>query len=492
MRHITDIDIVTCPPSRCLRKHSVIWVALLVVGATFGYSAVLMVAAALEVPSRGFTIPYRLTFLAFCILLLFRSRRTIIGNLRQSWLMIAFSTFWVLYGLRLLLDIYIEPVELRLSPLDYLYLSLGGSLIPALAFGATPPSRELPRVFLILAVFGGITTLVSTWMFRDFIGVNIGRIGTEKTDIALGALSIGYMASSLAVLGFFMIIQRRSRQSVLGGAALVSIAFVPLAISASRGPVTAITSCLLIHLIARIRTGKPAWSLLLALGLAGSSSLLYELLVLTGSNLVSRFDQLTQDGMSVSDLRIRLWIDAWSQFLASPLLGSGLEEKLTLYYPHNILIESYMATGVVGGTAFLLFLIGALHLSFKILFNKALCDMAGWIPLLFIHYSIYGMLSGAIYTNVGFWAFGIAQIAILRHSNSALHLTIHAWHASQLDCRVSSDFPPSPFPATLPHFEFQTPSSTLKTTKEESPSKPPPPSPAFPNPNNRKANTPAK
>ena len=414
------------------------WTFLLCIGVAYGYRATILLAAALHIPSRALTVPYRIVFLAFTLFILLRYRRVVIWSFSVSPLMQCLGIFWALYGVRLLCDLFLFPADLRYRPWEYVSLAFGGTLLPALAFAHQTNWNTYRKAFRPFLVGAFLTTLISAWLFRDILGTSFGRINFGSTGIAFGSLNAGYLASSVVVMGTYLIIERRSRSQIIIGAILCSLAIPSLALGASRGPVLAILVCVAVHLYAQFRRRNFQWSLLLILAAVVSLPILRYSFDLLGSNLFLRFHNPDIQNLAHANTRISIWKDALSQFSENPLVGAGLEVSNWQLYPHNIVIESFLATGLIGGLAFVIFLTGTWLKAIRLLCQPASARSVGWIGLLFIHYSINGMFSQSIYSNVGFWAFGIAVIAASQYPNvaSALATRVDPKHDSALAVRL--------------------------------------------------------
>jgi O-antigen ligase len=99
-------------------------------------------------------------------------------------------------------------------------------------------------------------------------------------------------------------------------------------------------------------------------------------------------------------IREILYHDAWQQYLNHPIVGSSFVEENSRLYPHNIVIESFMATGTFGGSCFVLLILISLWRSFKLI--KRAPEMA-WVPICYMQYLLGAMFSGGIYANVLLW-----------------------------------------------------------------------------------------
>jgi hypothetical protein len=90
------------------------------------------------------------------------------------------------------------------------------------------------------------------------------------------------------------------------------------------------------------------------------------------------------------------------------LIGSRLELP-RFGYPHNLLIEAVLSTGIIGGTLFLIMFIGCFIKSIKILINN---NPWGWLGLLYIQYAVQSLASGSLYTSNVFWHLSFILICL--------------------------------------------------------------------------------
>jgi O-antigen ligase len=98
---------------------------------------------------------------------------------------------------------------------------------------------------------------------------------------------------------------------------------------------------------------------------------------------------------------------AWREYQDNPILGSSIVERQWLSYPHNAVLESFMATGTFGGVAFVLMMAIATWRAFRIMRRDV---SISWLPLCFFQQLIGAMFSGGIYGN--FVLFGLTGIML--------------------------------------------------------------------------------
>jgi O-antigen ligase len=128
-------------------------------------------------------------------------------------------------------------------------------------------------------------------------------------------------------------------------------------------------------------------------------------------NFLKRFSVFgTEDDLS-SIQRNQSYAGAFTQFLESPLLGDSLEERTSLFYPHNLILESLMSVGVIGTVPLLFVLIACFHRATKLIRIRS---PHGWIALIFIQQLVASQFSGAIYTSDTLWVC-IAVLLSIKH-----------------------------------------------------------------------------
>jgi O-antigen ligase len=113
--------------------------------------------------------------------------------------------------------------------------------------------------------------------------------------------------------------------------------------------------------------------------------------------VITRFTDIADDTSSVE--RWDMLSGGFIQFLKEPLLGSFLEERISREYPHNLVVESFMATGLVGGTLFVLYYVASIRSMAGVLFQTGL----SFISLATLSVIILSLFSGGLSFSVDFW-----------------------------------------------------------------------------------------
>ena len=93
--------------------------------------------------------------------------------------------------------------------------------------------------------------------------------------------------------------------------------------------------------------------------------------------------------------------DAWGQFLENPIFGSAVVEMNSRTYPHNMVVESFMAIGLIGGLLFSTILLVSIGFSLKLILQRS---QSSWLAMLFIQTAIGCQFSGSLSFDPFFWA----------------------------------------------------------------------------------------
>lgn len=374
----------------------------------FGFHVFLNLAVAAGVSTRLGTVPVRGLALGMSlttlVIWLLRGRPMYRG---KAWLVLL--GFWGLYGLRILYEW--DNHDLISSGKDYLIFGYGVCLLPMIGFMVCFREDAMRWAFRVVLATGFIACLSCGWIYRNFFGGFYGRL--EKGQIvgdyvSVSPLTISYMGSSFIVLGIYLLFDRAksgspTRQLLLALAA-IAVGTVPLLLGASRGSLVAIAFATFCMISVRMNRSRDWFTIALGLVvLGGFVTWLYLYSSGVGSDLMTRFlnigsDMSLQTGRSG---RLVIYQAAWIEFWESPHTGSGLILNAIGFHPHNMILESFLATGLIGGGLFVAFVSVCLWRAVQLLRIRS---EFGWVAVLFLHYFIYGQLSTSITTNSFFWA----------------------------------------------------------------------------------------
>jgi hypothetical protein len=379
--------------------------SLALTGNLVGFLMVSYIPDALGVNSRVATIPFRALMLAFLIYACGRILKS--GHLRMqispTSLLVIF--FWVAYCLRFFVDAAVLQVPLGSSPAE-MALYLFGIVIPTFIVLYLIRDIGLYRRALTWTLLGlGTCCLISMLRTRTARDLAKSGIGYDANDV-VNHILYGHMGVTAVILGLFVFLRigRAGEpwyiRSLGGGVACLGV-FTVFA-SGSRGALIAGVFLVPVVFYLGWRRGSRVLtvSACLALGFVFSATVGY--LSSNGMRLdrvMLSFTAYNAEGNSVY-YRQSMLRDAWREYLEHPLTGSSIVERNTLSYPHNVILEGFMATGTFGGTAFVLLVLLASYRAFRFMSSD---PVTAWIPLCFLQQLIGSMFSGGLYGNMLLW-----------------------------------------------------------------------------------------
>jgi hypothetical protein len=374
--------------------------------------------------SRQITVPYRIVILAlnllyiFSILLASKQRKSDTKNglsvLWHSWISQLLLSFLVLYSFRLIYDISIRNIASLLEPSQYLFFWFLITLLPGLSFlflDYSIPSKYLRSTWISYFV---IALLAIPASLNTDLASTQGRLSGE----ALNSITLGHYGVSLVLLSTYLFLN--FQYEIWGSAEKILRLIYPLAallgclivfLSSSRGPIVALSICLPLVLIGSRKINIRLLIILMSLffGSIWASSFALG----SGSSFLDRFstisDEIGEEEVGASMSRGGLARLAFQLFLDNPIIGFGVEIP-NGGYPHNIVLEAFMALGLIGGTIFMLIVLGASRKALLMVLHSN--HQWGWLGIIFIQYLIAVMFSGNLYSSDTFWYLLFAVVGV--------------------------------------------------------------------------------
>lgn len=348
----------------------------------FSYPAIALVTSMVDMDNRIPAVTLR-------IIVFFIALYVIAGTYRDGrWLR---KNYWVmafalLYLARLLYDWLIAGIPKVEEALTFYLVAC---LVPCLASGmAGIIALGEKRAAWQLALVGG--SVCGLALLMSALGLGAARqydpwaTGGRLSFEALNPITLGHIGASTLIALLSITRSRMPRANFLVLIGLAAIAVSTMLAAGSRGPIISLACAGLVYAALTARLG---WILLIIVGVGA--------LALFGENsLIARFEGTATDESAL--IRLAIQGNAILQFLGSPILGSAYAELQSLEYPHNLIIETAMAMGLVG-----------LMLLFVVLFRTAriawrsLKDGRTLMPLLFVQAFIGAQFSGSIWGATG-------------------------------------------------------------------------------------------
>lgn len=383
-----------------------------------GYAAIAPIPVIFDVPSRYFSVPLRaVIFLATAFVIV---RRLLAWPaFRFTWFWLLFWSFWLLWSARVIVDGILNPSVLRLAAAEYLMMGIGMCALPALAVAIAGRKAALNSALAWLWMLGAFALGANIWLIARELdsgglpALFVSRQFTETLNpISLGALGASLVLSSIWSYvhqrpGSYLFKSMRAVALVMGSAAIIA--------GASRGPMVAVVIVAPLIFLSRVRLRRPGariFRLALLAGLGGLLLIAGALFVdIESMALFRRVDR----GLFEDSARIHLYKEGWNLLARHPFLGAGVEPLG--WYPHNLLLESFLLNGVVSGVIFFLMFS---YVVIKAVYAVLMGVSSAWIPLLFLQYAVGSLFSFAIYSSVPFWVLMTAVVAMCDSSGGSI------------------------------------------------------------------------
>jgi hypothetical protein len=365
--------------------------------------------------SQALTIPYRATVLLislyFLYCKLFVKNRDPIDNFldsktyfksREKIRIFPLTTvFLVMYLFRFFNDVHGEQLVFGKPEYYYSYLFLI-CLIPSIVFlmiDLKNPQKYLYISQLTLLSFSVIMLSRLSYLQKSKFYVQQGRLSSE----ALNPISLGGFSAMLIVISVYVILHDGNKFNHLIMKILpfpsIALGLYFLLSSASRGPIISTIVCLFLIFIS---SGKKILYMGFPVIATGFYVLVdYVLPSLQGEGVIKLDRLLTVNDVSADGRRdfFGLSIELISKNWHNTLFGYGIELP-KLGYPHNLILESFLTTGIIGGCIFSVVCIVVLMRAVDLVLSK---DPWGWVGLLYVQVLIVALVSGCLYNSSSFW-----------------------------------------------------------------------------------------
>ena len=339
----------------------------------------------LSIAARGFTL---LIVLAYLMLLVAH------GIFRPNIFFYLFFAFWLLYGIRILYDTTTSEWQLGRTSAEYYLFAFVLSFFCTIPFfvAVKYPLKQIEKwsfLFLvILNLLGLYNNLSAENLFVERLG------GNEK----LNPIAFGMQAALLLVLSILRLYKGCNKYLTLFLFLTLILGIGNLFLAASKSPIIFALISILLILYKSLKK-KILQTLIIIALIAGLGLIVFQFLDF--SNVIflalQRFMEIGEDTSSLE--RIDQLTGGYNQFIANPLAGSFLEEYVYKSYPHNLVLESFMATGILGGTLFSIFYFAAWYYTIK---NIILSNLA-FLPFISLSFLVMSLFSGGLSFFVDFW-----------------------------------------------------------------------------------------
>ncbi|WP_026810762.1 O-antigen ligase family protein [Arenibacter latericius] len=294
--------------------------------------------------SRFYSIPLRL-FLLFAMIYLIKNNIDNIKFNKYSKIIPLFIIFWCYYFIKIL---YTENIDLdftlgRTWP-EYIFYSLSFVIFPFITFTFLSLDKFRKAIVNGFIISGFVLGVIGVYLYGSLLTSGIGRINliTYQTgEAVLNPLSLSYSGALTIVLCIYklVIVGNLKKAEKIFLIITIGLSFALFLLGSSRGSIVALAFTLPLF----IAHSPSATKLKLILISVILTPFIIWAITASGSNIFDRVSNTSKDGGGGRDY---LWTNALSHFLESPIFGGRIE--IGGIYPHNLIIEILMATGIIG------------------------------------------------------------------------------------------------------------------------------------------------
>jgi O-antigen ligase len=309
------------------------------------------------------------------------------------------------YISRIFIDVFISPGALvgsiwnqAMGKIDFIGYCIGILLAFSLRYDPVYHSAKSFNFFWISLSVGLAVAYFLAYETYDF-DVNNVRYNANTT---INSIMYGQSGCALALVSLYGMINNPKKLFKLLFFATLLLGLISIAKAGSRSPVVVFFLISFVYIICR--WGKLKGILIVSVAIFLFILLLPQIISLlnsSGSSLAQRLTSLIVDRETSG--RDYIYANTWRLIQEYPFAGSSYVIRTGTGaggYPHNFILEVFMATGLIGFIPFVILLIISIIKSVRIIsFNSS----ASWICLLYLQIVAYGMFSTGIYTSQDFW-----------------------------------------------------------------------------------------
>tara|TARA_R110002050_G_scaffold69630_2_gene150686 strand:+ start:17686 stop:18906 length:1221 start_codon:yes stop_codon:yes gene_type:complete len=360
-----------------------------------GFYAILAITISLlgSSATRLITVPVRLLTTILMVSVIFYSyKKGKQFSKKEKIIKMLFFLFWSLYIIKLLWH-HSQGYHLRLNWIEYLFYALNFCILPFFMYMSISFETYKKTILDALIFSGFLMGLTTLYLYKDIITSGIGRISLiiyQNPDMeTLNPLMLSYASILGIMLCFYEILYNKSKTKwyTIYLWATIGLSVVMFLLGASRGSVLALfISILYLSYQADAKIKVRILGLILVL-----TPVLIWAVAASGSAVFERTSNSFDSGQTG---RESLWMTAWNEFTNYPILGGRIEIG---FYPHNIFIETLMATGILGFLILITILLKSLNRA--IVLPKIDSNFI-WVAIILIQGVCQHSFTGALYSSI--------------------------------------------------------------------------------------------
>jgi len=362
----------------------------LIVSVICGYEFLSFFPDLLDIENRTISVTFRILVGLVCLIIILKEKMQINRNVNFLFL------FMFLYVFRFLYETVVNGHLIVLPILDYWGYLILGSILPMLALLTKIDDKVLSKSLKIMFVILLFINIMGLMNNQEYV---LDAHGEERVradaNSGLNTITFANMALNLILASLLIMTKSRYKLFFL---IPIGIAVVNMGIAGSRGPILQLVLIAFFFWYKNHEKIKLKFVIPILISLTGIIyyfSTKYDAFKM----LTARFTE-SQTNEGGSDYSRFMYLKGgWEQFLNSPFVGDSVEVKPYGVYPHNMLVESFMSLGILGG----ILCIVILYVTFKKALLLLKKEEIIWLVLIFLSNLIVTFTSGSIVNNFKFW-----------------------------------------------------------------------------------------
>lgn len=347
-------------------------------------------------------IGYRGVSVVVCLLVIFQNLGIHYNKYNQRCITLLYI-FWSLLILRFVYDMYFRPdvsVLPAICTKTWSYMVVL-TIIPMISVSLSIKQIDFKQAFKWITILFSVAVLIA--FFRNYYYDTDDIEELSRISLAgLSSIGSGQLALTAIILSScYLLNEWKKQHSVLTLLLFAIIAIVGTIVmlrTGSRGPLLALVG--VGGMLAIAKTNRPMiWIIFLIVFVLFFNQIVDLLLHginVIAPNLYSRFMSKAESGGQFEN-RMFYYNSAIDAFRDNPIIGKQFAIYLPereMIYSHNILLDSIMQLGIIGGSLMLVIIIETLRLSYRLIRSSSCVT---WICLLFVQQLFYLMLSSSFY-----------------------------------------------------------------------------------------------
>lgn len=380
-----------------------------------GYSLISFIPLLLSVENTSISVPFRALSLLYILVIgyYYLTKRKIKINIFGY----LYLLFWLMYSIRIFNETLFNSETLGRSVSEYYLFAFFVTFIPSIVYYVKLNKEEIliaGKILWIICIIAAIGIIISY-----IIGATIENGASETARFSIDTLnpiSMGHLGLTLLIMSVFVYSKLSGKLKFLALFTAI-LGFILMSVAASRSAlIAAIIIFGIFYLILFFRRMKrnPLIAMIIPLILITIIMLapfIFKYIEDTyGFTVLSGLEVIGSDDDQSGNIRKLLFQSAWEQFTNSPVIGDGLEEKSMRFYPHNNIIEAFMATGLLGGSIILTLYFLSIINSLKLIISNSEYT---WVGLILLQYIVFTQFSGALWQSGALFSLmAIASVSI--------------------------------------------------------------------------------